>query len=141
MPMRTVRPQHSVRLLSFMIAVGCGTVCTADTVVVRWNDTALECVRQSKIGPPMVARALGIVHTCIYDAWAVYDPIAAGPQSGGPLRRPPAERIEANKAKAISFAAYHSLVDLFPGLQGLADQQMAALGYDPADDSVPAQIG
>src|SRR5947209_3169474 len=107
----------AVRLLGFVIALGCVAVCRADTVVVQWNDTALECVRESKLGPPMVSRALGIVHTCIYDAWAAYDRVAVGTRLGGALRRPPAERTEANKAKAISFAAYHALVDVFPGLK------------------------
>jgi hypothetical protein len=42
-------------------------------VVVQWNNAALQGVRDSKIGPPMVARALFMVHNCIYDAWAAYD--------------------------------------------------------------------
>ena len=41
-----------------------------DNVVLRWNDAALKCVRESRPGPPVVARALAIVHTCVYDAWA-----------------------------------------------------------------------
>src|SRR5713226_1657636 len=44
-----------------------------DSVVLQWNEAALQGVRDSKIGPPMVARALAIVHTCAYDAWAAYD--------------------------------------------------------------------
>src|SRR2546428_8025183 len=38
-----------------------------DSVVVRWNQAALQGVRDSKLGPPMVARALAIVHTCAYE--------------------------------------------------------------------------
>ncbi|MCA1683514.1 MAG: hypothetical protein LC708_00025, partial [Actinobacteria bacterium] len=34
-------------------------------VVVQWNNVALQSVRDSKLGPPMVARALARVHTCI----------------------------------------------------------------------------
>ncbi|TMD49848.1 MAG: hypothetical protein E6I86_02605 [Chloroflexi bacterium] len=34
-----------------------------DSVVVLWNEAALQGVRDSKLGPPMVARALAIVHT------------------------------------------------------------------------------
>ena len=40
-------------------------------VVVQWNIAALQGVRDSKLGPPMVARALAIVHTCAYDSWAL----------------------------------------------------------------------
>jgi len=57
-----------------------------DTIVVRWNEMLLDSVRHSTLGPPMVARALAIAHTCMYDAWAAYDLLAAGT----PLRRPAA---------------------------------------------------
>ncbi|HWY99824.1 MAG TPA: hypothetical protein VNX17_02015, partial [Edaphobacter sp.] len=42
-------------------------------IVIQWDNAALQGARDSKIGPPMVARALAIVHTCIYDTWAAYD--------------------------------------------------------------------
>jgi hypothetical protein len=42
-----------------------------------------------------VARAIGIVHTCGFDAWAAYDDIAVGTRLGGSLRRPAAEHTEA----------------------------------------------
>src|SRR5712692_4206851 len=84
-----------------------------ESVVLLWNDAALQGVRDSKIGPPMVARALAIVHTCAYDAWAAYDHRAIGTRLGGALRRPPRERTLANKNIAISFAAYRAAVDLF----------------------------
>src|SRR5207245_9990962 len=86
----------------------------ADGVVLRWNAAVLQGVRDSRLGPPMVARALSIVHTCMYDAWAVYDRAAAGTQLGRSLKRPPAERTPANKERAISFAAYRAAGDLFP---------------------------
>jgi hypothetical protein len=34
-------------------------------VVIQWNQASLQAVRDSKLGPPMVSRALAIVHTCI----------------------------------------------------------------------------
>src|SRR5207249_11809121 len=88
---------------------------SADSVVLRWNEAALQGVRDSRLGPPMVARALAIIHTCIFDAWAAYDHRALGTQLGGALRRPPAERTLANIDTAISFAAYQAAVDRFPG--------------------------
>lgn len=72
------------------------------TPVVLWNTAALQGVRDAKLGAPVVARALAIVHTCIYDAWAAYDERAVGTQLGEVLRRPAAERVLANKEKAIS---------------------------------------
>src|SRR5260370_33251775 len=105
-------------------------------VVVQWNDAALQGVRDSKIGPPMVARALFIVHNCIYDAWAAYDRTAVGTVFGRSLRRPKSERTLANKNQAISFAAYRAGADLFPGDKGAVfDALMASLGYDINDNS------
>ena len=106
----------------------------ADTLVVKWNDVLLESVRESKLGPPMVARAIGIVHTCGFDAWAAYDAVAVGTRLGASLRRPAVERILANKEKAFSFAEYRCLLDLFPGQTDYIRSQMAALGFD-ADDA------
>jgi len=106
----------------------------ADNIVLRWNEAALEGVRQSTLGPPMVSRALAIVHTAIFDAWAVYDAHAVGTRLGGSLRRPARERSLANKERAISFAAYRAAVDLFPGSRAsVFDPLMSSLGYDAND--------
>ncbi len=100
-----------------------------DGIVVRWNDAFLQGVRESKLGPPMVARALAIGHTCIYDAWAAYDNKAVGTRLGGSLRRPAAERKLANVTRALSFAGYRAAVDLFPGsLASVFDPLMGSLG-------------
>jgi hypothetical protein len=66
---------------------------------VQWNNAALQGDRDSSFGPPMVARALAIVHTCMDDAWAAYDAKAVGTQLGAMLRRPASERTVANKQK------------------------------------------
>src|SRR5438105_1308973 len=84
-------------------------------VVVRWHNAVLQGVRDSKLGPPMVSRALAIVHTAVFDAWAAYDGVAVGTRLGGALRRPARERSLANKNAAISFAAHRAAVELFPG--------------------------
>src|SRR5207302_463641 len=105
-----------------------------DSVVVRWNQAALQGVREPKPGPPMGSRALAIVQTCVYDAWAAYDRDAVGTRLGGSLRRPTAERTRANKMEAISVAAYRAAVDLFPASRATVfDPLMASLGYDPGD--------
>ncbi|MFN2462012.1 MAG: vanadium-dependent haloperoxidase [Candidatus Velthaea sp.] len=117
----------------------------AASAVVAWDQPLLQAVRDTKPGPTVVARALAIVHTAEYDAWTAYDPVAVGTQLGAALRRPPAEATPANKQRAISYAAYRALLDLFPAERPLFDAQMAALGYDPADASTdrttPAGIG
>src|SRR5260370_11419477 len=110
----------------------------AEDVVLRWNDALLQGVRDAKLGPPMVARALAVAHTCIFDAWAAYDRVAVGTQLGGTLRRPARERRFDNKVEAISFAAYRAAVDLFPGSRASFDRLMADLGFDPGDRSADA---
>jgi hypothetical protein len=94
----------------------------------------------------MVARALAIAHTCIYDAWAAYDNKAVGTRLGGSLRRPAKERTLANTNQAISFAAYRAAVDLFPGsTASVFGPLMRSFGFDAADQSTdtstPTGIG
>ena len=115
-------------------------------VIVQWNEALLQGVRESKLGPPMVARALAVAHTCAYDAWAAYDRVAVGTRLGGTLRRPARERRYGNKVEAVSQAAYRAAVDLFPGSkESVFDPMMAGLGLDPANDSrdasAPAGVG
>jgi hypothetical protein len=118
----------------------------AQDVAILWDTVTLKGARDAKMGQPMVSRALAIVHTCMYDAWAAYDQTAIGTQFSGALRRPPAERTLANKERAISYAAYRALVDLFPaGTELVYKPLMQQLGYNPDDNSTeietPAGIG
>jgi hypothetical protein len=82
----------------------------------------------------------------MYDAWAAYDEHAFGTQLGDALRRPHEERTEANKEKAISYAAYRALLDVLPGdKDSVYIPLMKQLGYDPNDNSTdietPSGIG
>src|SRR5437588_3356480 len=141
-----------LRYRAFAAAVAILGICTipgfaqSPDVVVQWNNAVLQGVRDSKLGPPMVARALYIVHNCIYDAWAAYDRTAAGTMFARALRRPRSERTLANKNQAISFAAYRAAVDLFPDDKiTVFDRLMVSLGYDINDNSTdittPTGIG
>jgi hypothetical protein len=123
---------------------------SGDSLVLLWNEAALQGVRDSKLGPPMVARALAIVHTCIFDAWAAYDHQAVGTRLGGALRRPPRERTLANMNTAISFASYRAAVDLFhDGANQLSDELGGKpgvaysdyTGYKPANDPMDLRPG
>jgi hypothetical protein len=95
-------------------------------------------------GPTVTARAIGVLHTATYDAWAAYDATAVGTRLGGSLRRPESERTGdqglENKKKAISYAAYRVLLDLFPesrfpGRPAAFAAKMTQLTYDPNDAS------
>ncbi len=115
------------------------------TVVTQWNDATLQAIRDTHPGPPIVARALAIVDTCMFDAWAAYDARAKGTRLGQTLRRPSGERTNDNKEKAISFAAHNCLDDLFPTQTASFDALMLTLGYNPSDTSTdtstPSGIG
>lgn len=103
------------------------------TVVSDWNETALEEVRRSKLGPPATARALAIAHTCMYDAWAAYNKSALGAVTGETLRQPASERTRKNREKAISHAAYNCLLNLYPAGAQRLRAAMVAQGHNPDD--------
>ena len=127
-------PRMGWSLLLTVLFAGSADAQPQPSVVARWNAAALAEVRFFKSGPPAVARALAIAHTCMYDAWAPYDARAIALVDTSP-RRPSSEAVAANKAQAISFAAYRCLSNLFPtGLTRL-NAVMAGLGYNPADSS------
>jgi hypothetical protein len=115
----------------------------SDNVVLQWDEELLQAIRALPPGPTVTARAISVVHTAIFDAWAAYDARARGTRLGTQLRQPAAERTLANKNKAISFAAYTALVDLFPARKADFAQQMVALyGEDWASDtSAPVKVG
>jgi hypothetical protein len=99
--------------------------------VIAWNQAALEGVRRTRLGPPMVARAVHVLHTAMYDAWAAYDDRAAGTRLGDRLRRPRSERSQEAKQEAVSYAAYHALVDLFPTQRDLFTAVLNQHGHGP----------
>ncbi len=114
-------------------------------VVLKWNDLALKAVVDGTIGPPMVARALAMLNTCMYDAWAAYDPLAAGTMLGGSLRRPPTEFTAANKVEAVSYGAFRAAMDLFAWDAPIFVAYFRQLGFDPSnhttDTTTPAGVG
>ena len=116
-----------------------------ESVVIRWNAALLAAVRAVRFAPMLTARALAIVHTCTYDAWAAYDARAQGTVFGGALRRPQHERTPGAREVAVSYAAYRALVNLFPSQQMAFDRLMAEMRLDPGDastdPSTPAGVG
>ena len=117
----------------------------AATIVTEWDAQLLQAIRTTHPGPPIVARSLAVAHTCMYEAWVAYDGKAKGTQLGNTLRRPLAERTDANKTEAISYAAYRAAVDLFPTQKPVLDAFFISKGYNPnnttTDTATPAGIG
>jgi hypothetical protein len=44
------------------------SVSFAETVASKWNSAALEAIRITHPGPPIVARSLAVANTCMFDA-------------------------------------------------------------------------
>jgi LysM repeat protein len=82
--------------------------------VVLWNEVMLSAVRHGPPRPTVITRNLYIVHQAIYDAWAMYDRQAMPLYLSAEYKRPVEEHTEANKAAAVSQAAYQTLMVLFP---------------------------
>jgi hypothetical protein len=149
------RRRRVASLLASIIVIGGVGVATpvskaAETApppnaVVRWNRAVLRAIEQASPGPTIAARAVAVLHTCMYDAWAAYDPVAVGTRLGGALRRPTAEQGPAEKAAAMSYAAHLAAVDLFPHQVASFDEQLRDQGFDPAnastDTTTPAGVG
>lgn len=130
---------HRLRAAGAALPLACLALAaqaqTAPTAIVTWNKAALQEVRLGKQGPPIAARALAIAHTCMYDAWAPYDARAIASVAGSIPRRPSAEANDANKTKAVSYAAYRCLLNLYPAGAARLDAVLRGFGYDPLDVS------
>ena len=101
--------------------------------ILYWNDVALEANRQShtnrageQTGPPLSARALGIVHLAMYDAYAG--------ASGNPSNLPPYLRglssapPGAAASAAVAGAAHTTLSALFPSQKASFDLKLVQAG-------------
>jgi hypothetical protein len=102
----------------------------------EWLNLMLEAGAREvdRVGarPTILARSMAIVCTSMFDAWAVYDDKAVGTRYGDKLRRPSAERTQANKEIAIGHAVYRALMDQY----GAEDadwikEQVRMRGVDP----------
>ncbi len=119
------------------------------TVSVIWDRAVQQAVIEtdSAVGPTVASRAYALLHTAIYDAWASYDPVAVRVSfdldGDNAANAEDAIATDANKAKAMSFAAFTVLNELFPDQSASFAEVMALeLGYPLVDDgSQEALIG
>jgi hypothetical protein len=136
---------RSIWLLLLALSALSSVAVADSTITVYWNNTTLGIIQQEHTPPTQAARALAMVHTCIYDAWSAYDPVANSTITAISFRRPVSEHTERNKQQAISYAAYRCLADQFPRYLSLIKGRLTALGYDPNDASTdiskPSGIG
>ena len=113
-----------------------------------WNEAALASIRGDLARPTVHARNLFHVSLAMWDAWAVYDDVAAAILS---RERITASDIPAAREEAISFATYRVLRTRFAGspsansLLSSYDDLMEELGYDlsitTTEGNSPAAVG
>jgi hypothetical protein len=116
----------------------------------QWDEEILQSIRLATPRPPIHARNLYHMSAAMYDAWAVYDPIARG---AFVFEKHTATDVEAARREAISYAAYRVLKARFvtgngpniATIQANLDSLFAQLGYDKNFTSTvgntPAAIG
>jgi membrane-associated phospholipid phosphatase len=133
-------------LASIALGVALGLGCVADrsrasSIVTEWLDESVPAANEVAWEPTVGARFLALVHTAIYDAWAAYDPVAVGVQTGRRLKGLAGPPTVVNKRESISHAAYEVLQALAPGRRKALVLRMRELGYDPASQTPAARVG
>ncbi|GEP42066.1 vanadium-dependent haloperoxidase [Brevifollis gellanilyticus] len=113
-----------------------------------WDEEILAAIRIDRPHPPVHARNLFSLSAAMYDAWAAYDPAAAGFIYRGKHTAPD---IAAARHQAVSYAAYRILTERYAFSLNAAksqqafDARMKALGFDvdnkAADPATPAGVG
>lgn len=137
---------------TLQVADGTGQAHVNDpdpSVSVVWSRALHTAIAESDqpSGPTIAARAMAMVHTAMYDAWASFDATAArvsvdveGDNAGMESRL---LASEANMVKAMSYAAYNVLVDLYPDMvETFVSVMKERYGLDPAGDgSLAYEVG
>lgn len=132
---------RTAALLAGALLIASAGRLPAATVVVDWDRAAIEVALQVAPDPTNSTHLLAAVHSCMYEAWAAYDPVAMGLVTGNSLDGLGGAPTDANKAESISHAAYTTFDTLFPFYAGTARALMRAKGYSPEDDTAPARLG
>jgi hypothetical protein len=85
------------------------------SVARRWDEALLDAIRRALPNPPLHARNLFHTSVAMWDAWAAYDPHAAGYIDS---ERASASDVAAARDEAISYAAYRVLSERYIGAVG-----------------------
>ncbi len=88
------------------------------SVARRWDEAVLNAIRRALPAPTLHARNLFHLSAAMWDAWAAYDPDAAG---SFVHEKHTAEEVEAAREEAISYAAYRVLHHRYQSAVGATD--------------------
>jgi PAP2 superfamily len=112
------------------------------STTLQWNEEILAIVKLNMMTPPVSARAMAMVNTAAYDAWAPYHGKAVASLPGGANRVVASN--ETDKSISINYAIYRVAVDVLPWGKVNFEKKLRNLGLDPnnqALDNSPAGIG
>jgi len=103
----------------------------SENLILQWNDATIQAIRDTRMAPPIAARALAIVNTCAFDAWSAYDAHARATRS--PRSFKVYAKSKTAKVEAVARAAYLAAKDLFRGStqQAYFDALLVGQGYTP----------
>jgi len=150
--MADLRDTFSQELPTIKVGEGTQALTVNDpdpSISVIWDRAVQQLVIENPgpNGPTIASRAYAMMHTAMYDAWASYDDTAVRVSFDVDGNNLVLEALagggDAAKAKAMSYAAYSVLNELFPEQSDLIDTVMGEqLGYHLTDDgSAEAAIG
>ncbi|MEZ4922510.1 MAG: vanadium-dependent haloperoxidase [Crocinitomicaceae bacterium] len=110
-----------------------------DNLAYKWAKVALDATANDtewfRPRPTISSRFLSLIFVSIFDAWSCYDDKAI-PVYLNAERRPEEERTLENKEKAISYAAYNSMMEYYYSDSVMLTNFMNELGFDPNDHSM-----
>ncbi len=118
------------------------------SVARRWNEALLNAIRRDVPAPTVHARNLFHTSAAMWDAWAAYDPVAAGYFVD---EKHTASGVAAARAEAISYAAYRILdaryldsvgaVDTITEIDALMESLCYPIDFISTDGDDPAAFG
>ena len=118
------------------------------SVARRWNEVLLDGIRRDLPAPTVHSRNLFHVSAAMWDAWAAYDPVAAGTFVTDKHQAPDREVA---REEAISYAAYRVLEtryldamgasDTIPEFDALMDALCYPIDITTTEGDTPAALG
>lgn len=101
-------------------------------VAAQWNELGLAAVRAGSARPTATTWQMFLLSTAMYDAAAIYTPTSSPYALSDAHRRPASEHNDAYRKEAVSQAAYHALIKVFPDFEsrnGYFKLYLESLGY------------
>jgi len=111
---------------------------------IDWVEAMLEGIERNPPAPTATTWRMYVVLSSMYDAWTAYEPGATATDPGFDLKRPPVDRTEVNKERAVAYAAHNALTHVFPAQRPIFDAVLEHQGLEPStsvDPSTAAGVG